>query len=217
MRNIIYTIERDSSSHQYNHVYLNVYTRASLDHYACTPVLKFSWQGDSNSDHWYAFKAKAKTESASAGIAQFRLAASILGLLQDINTDDIGAVVKALDCERLVEDRRVHQWLPVEEVKPATWQRYMSWVDGSCQCAAIAPNEEHAVKALIKEYARNMESGYGNYADKLASWIKDGSPVRVDEWAKAPDTTPLEDIIKPMKIPAIPTPVVSDNLVNAVA
>lgn len=201
MKNIIYTIARDSSSHQYNHVYLDVYSKSGLDRYDAKPVLQLSWQGDSNSDHWYAFKAKSKTESASNGVAQFKLAANIISLLQDINTDDIGAVVKALDCPRLVEDRRVHEWLPIDEVKPASWQRWMSWSEGSCQCSAIAPDEEHAVKALIKEYAKNMESNWGNYADKLAAWIKDGSPVRVDDWAKAPDVTPLEDIIKPMKDP----------------
>lgn len=207
MKNIIYTITRDNSGRQYNHVYVDVYSKTGLDRYDAKPVLSLSWQGDIESDHWYAFKAKSKTEYVGeSAVKQFRLATSILASLSDVNTDDIGAVLKALDCPRMVEDRRVHEWLPIDEVKPDSWHRYMSWSEGSCQCATIAPDEETAVKLLIKEYAKHIDSNWGHYADKLAAWIKDGSPVKVDEWAKAPDTTDLETLIKPMKDKPVETP-----------
>jgi len=163
-------------------------------------VLSLQWQGDSNCDRWYAFKASSEVENTGEdSVKRFKLAGSILSSISGVDYDDIGAVIAKLDCERMVEDRRIGEWLKIEDVKPETWHRYMSIRDGSCECAAIAPDGETAVKMLIKSYAKNMESGYGNYADKLQSWIKDGSPVKLDDYAKCPCITDLAELIKPMK------------------
>lgn len=199
-----YSIWREENSNQYHHIHVNVYRRSEIeaDLSSTKPVISFSWQGDSENDHWYAFKAESECEYyPRTGVQQFRSAASILDMLSDTPCDNPDKVLAALGFDRVVNDDREGKWLSPEAVKPASWSRYMAWLDGSCCVACIAADEETAAKALAKRFAENLDSGWGNYLDKLEAWINAGKPIKEDGYRHAPDVRSLEDILKPMKEP----------------
>lgn len=204
---LIYTIARRDDSYKYSHIDISVYRVSDLEEIWPKPVISFTWQTDMEATYWYAFRASTETEKAG-GAERFRIAAGLLAKLQYDSPKEVLESLKEWKIERMVRDDRTSDWTKVSEAKGADYKRYMARDEsGSCTCSAIARDDESAVKALIKEFARLIDSGYGatRYEERLTTWINRGKPVEIDNSRQAPDVRELEAIIKPMK-EAMPEP-----------
>ncbi len=207
-----YTVRRDSSSHQYHHIHLSIYTLASLDRSCPHPVLSIQWQGDNQNIGWYAFRAESTCDNSREGSESFAIAASIMRKLtkaddaSDFSRDNPGKVIEAIGAERVVNDARVNSYIAPEMAAPESWQRYMALDGQQCVISVCAPDEETASKMLFAQFAEYADKGgqyrsASYYQRQLEAWILAGKPIGVDCYAKAPDVRPLDEILKPMREP----------------
>lgn len=207
-----YTVTRDSSSHQYHHILVRVYSLTQLDRSFPQPIVSFTWQGDNQNSGWYAFRAEATCDNTRDGAEQFSIAASIMRKLTkadeaaDFSRDNPGKVIEAIGATRVVDDTRINKWISPEECAPADWKRYMGLDGQKCVISVCAPDEETATKMLFAQFAEYADKG-GQYSSafyyqrQLEAWILAGKPIGVDYYAKAPDVRPLDEILKPMREP----------------
>lgn len=196
-------------SREYGHVTLAYYTGASLDRYSPQPFLMLKWQCDRENVGWYGFRAEMTRDNPDAMLHAMKLAAPLLAKIVALPSCAPGAILAELQFPRWVNDDRMSKWIPVEEVAGPEYRRWMSWTDGSCCVSAVATDEEDAKLQIMRKYAGNIsECRYGGYAAKLEAWIAAGKPVRMDDYAKCPDTTPTDELLKPFKSKQADEPIV---------
>lgn len=201
-------------SREYGHVTLAYYTGASLDRYCPQPFLMLKWQCDPENNGWYALHTEISRDSAADMLVAIQAAQSVLRKIDELPSCTPAAVFAAVGAPQWIEDRRCSRWIPIEQVKSADYQRWMSWTDGQCNVAVMATDEDDARDEIMAEFARRITDCNGSYGAKLEAWISAGKPVRLDDWAKAPDTTPLEVLFKPLHETA---PAASENLVSVIS
>jgi len=219
---MIYTVSRDSQSHSYHHIHISVYTKVSLDRSWPKPVVKFEWQGDRDNSYWYGFSATSEQDELAAGAEKMRLASGILAKLDKagVNRNDPSAVIATLGLDRLVNDDRAGEWIPIEKAKPADWFRFMALDGDQCVVSCVAEDEKQATPLLMREFTRLCDSSYYSpdyYTGKLEAWILAGKPIRMDGYRKAPEVRPLDELLKPMKEPTVEVVVVTETQLETVA
>lgn len=208
----VYRIRRDDSR-DFGKLELNFYAGDSLDHSCPSPILTLTYQCDRENVGWYGFRAEMTRDNPDAMLHAMKLAAPLLAKIVALPNCAPGAILAELQFPRWVNDDRMSKWIPVEDVTGPENHRWMSWTDGQCCVSAVATDEEDAKLQIMRKYASNIsECHYGGYAAKLETWIAAGKPVRMDDWAKCPDTTPTDELLKPFKskqadeliVPALP-------------
>lgn len=193
------SVWRDDSN-GYGHLTIALYSGASLDRMCPCPFLKLTWQCDHENAGWYALKAETCRDTPADMLIAIKAAEPFLKKIDALPSSNPASLLAALNLPRWVEDRRCSQWMPIDDVKGPEFKRYMSWTEGSCCVSAMATDDDDAKKEIMAKYARNIaERSYGNYAGKLEAWIAAGKPIRQDDWAKCPDTTPTDVLLTPLR------------------
>lgn len=191
-------------SHGYGHLVIAFYSGASLERYCPNPFLKLRYQCDKENVGWYGLHTDVSRDSAADMLIALDAAKPVLRKIAELPSEDPASVIAAVNVPRWIEDRRCSQWMPISDVAGPDLKRWMSWTDASCSVSAMATDEDDAKQAIMAEYARHIsERNYGNYGAKLEAWIAAGKPVRMDDWAKSPDTTDIETLLQPLRVKSV--------------
>lgn len=195
-----YTIKRRGHEREhYNHVDVSIYSDTSER----KELMGLTWQGDQDSEYWYAFRLELSANSPGQAIDQLKVATRIANLLHNpanFNEDDPLQVVRVLEenkIHRMIWDNRVSEFVQPDKVLSLDYYRYMACVEGQCIVDCVAMDADRTSKLLVKKFAEYADSSW--YIDKLTQWIQEGKQVCIDRNAEAPDVRSIEDICKPMK------------------
>jgi hypothetical protein len=172
----VFVVRREDNGY-YQHLYIDV--RETGYNYD-SPMLEFNWQGDKNTDYWYAGRVQIKSEKIADIESAFKL------LKRIFNNDDRNYVPLPVNLiERFKEvkitqgayDPRISHYIKVEDARP---ESILGWrdnyhktggINGSCVASALAETESEAKQLIAKELASREK------ADYLSLWSSLGMPV----------------------------------------
>lgn len=191
----LYRIHRTNQS-EYGHLHLEIIEqkKSILSHRfgPCETEVAFRWQSHHNSNEWYGNEVRIETKNVQALIRATKFVKKFCGDGFVPSPDKLIESLHKTGINRCVYDARVSEFLPVEEVKPSTYVRWLATGSaGNCYVSTVAPenDQNEATRKLAKELA--------NYSvDAFEDWVLAGKKVKVDAYSKPP-TIPDFDI-KPL-------------------
>lgn len=201
----IYTAYLEKSG-SYSHPHVCVFLGDEDRGANSATLVEFTWQGDNECDHWYAYKATIEIESrGETALAKIKSVTSILGKLDDdhhLDPIELCAKLESLNIPRRVYDCRLTRLVPLNEIADPDAVR---WYDdysrlpySSCRVNAVAsPDVEQGQKAVYAEFCKRIaERDYGltHTQECFEQWIKAGKPVAYISSDKCPDITPVEEL-----------------------
>jgi hypothetical protein len=107
-----------------------------------------------------------------------------------------------------VYDCRISQYVPLPDVQPATFSRWLVRKEnGNCSISVIAKSESDAQRSALKLFcsmiadAPRFYQSAASIADAMSTWIAAGKPVELDTRNTAPDLDPIERVFAPLGKP----------------
>jgi hypothetical protein len=178
-------------------------------------IIEFNWQGnrvpsewEEDGKQWYGFKVKPSKIEGPEDLKEFYKQVKRLLPMGDYSWTDTSPadLIAKLDrCRipRVVNDRRLHDFVTVDEVPDPKLDRWLATdASGSAIISTLAEDEYTARQQLIVEFAERVAGVNGGYhvgQDKMIDWMERDRPVRntnAGHWPEsAPDIKPIEELI----------------------
>ncbi len=200
---LFYTARREKDR-KYGHISVTLRTGDRSE----DELFTVRWQCDDHNDGWYGIQVAAEVSGCDFAECGSRLgkAGKLLNrIARDQNCHgpvNFLARLLALGIERQVYDGRVSNYIPVADVMPSQYQRWMArGADGYCTYSALATNEDDARIKLGVKFAQGIAE-YQRYSDRFEQWVLNGKRVELDYNAQCPETPTTEELCKLLKEPA---------------
>jgi hypothetical protein len=227
----IYTVHREESrtGGHYAHAVVRVYlTPTGRYHTGRHEILSIKWQSDADQKpaQWYCPHLELKCDSdVGLGTAEQLSTAARLARRFTFGWDPI-PFIKSLEeagIPRRIYDNRLDRYLAPDELAPPDVVAWIIRVDAQCVLKAQGRNDSEAQEAALKAFGERIANPQREFesvrsiTDKLQSWLAAGRPVERDRWGTAPESTNLDDLLKPLGHPPDPVPEAATATIAAAA